>query len=451
MKKTDDQIDFNFSRPLDIQRNLDVDFLDIVLSNFNLEKKNPIFDKHLKLLIIELFYCWIESSNQMLAVSMSKRGYLSNSRYNPNKISSYLIKVINFLKVENFIKFYPGFFDFVRKKSRLSRIHAAEKLIELFKKVKLPQKIKINHPKREFLFKTDGKKKIEYSDDFETQDVKEIIKNYNELISKTMIDAPMLEDSFVERYDGKKIIISRSGSQANYIFQGSPNKKFKIEGCWWNRVDIDFLGIYSKYLLINNEPTVFFNLGEKFNDFLKKNIEVENFFKKKDLENFGNSQICYLIVKAINSKSFESFYRSVLTEKKKFFKDENLTTSQIKKNLEIFIKNNHPTSNYFFKNYRLNWEEFLNDTFYKLLKQCVPANIPVFLIKDKIFSQLSFVEIVKSTLEQILKSSLEQKRNSISYVECASYNFKSKGFFSRVFRSNKSISKRYTERLKTYE
>ena len=43
MKKTDDQIDFNFSRPLDIQRNLDVDFLDIVLSNFNLEKKNPIF------------------------------------------------------------------------------------------------------------------------------------------------------------------------------------------------------------------------------------------------------------------------------------------------------------------------------------------------------------------------------------------------------------------------
>ena len=69
MKKTDDQIDFNFSRPLDIQRNLDVDFLDIVLSNFNLEKKNPIFDKHLKLLIIELFYCWIESSSSTLPIA----------------------------------------------------------------------------------------------------------------------------------------------------------------------------------------------------------------------------------------------------------------------------------------------------------------------------------------------------------------------------------------------
>ena len=101
MKKTDDQIDFNFSRPLDIQKNLEIDFLDLILNEINFEKKNLLFNKHLKLLILELFYCWSESTNQMLSVSMSKRGYLSNSRYNPNKISSYLIKVINFLKKEN--------------------------------------------------------------------------------------------------------------------------------------------------------------------------------------------------------------------------------------------------------------------------------------------------------------------------------------------------------------
>ena len=69
-----------------------------------------------------IYYCWVESDQQMLSVSMSKRGYLSNSRYNPNKISSYTIKVINFLKKENYIHFYPGFFDSIRKKSRLSRI-----------------------------------------------------------------------------------------------------------------------------------------------------------------------------------------------------------------------------------------------------------------------------------------------------------------------------------------
>ena len=49
MKKTDDQIDFNFSRPIDVQINLEVEFINFVLKEINYEKeKNLIFDKHLK-------------------------------------------------------------------------------------------------------------------------------------------------------------------------------------------------------------------------------------------------------------------------------------------------------------------------------------------------------------------------------------------------------------------
>ena len=452
MKKTDDQIDFNFSRPIDVQINLEVEFINFVLKEINYEKeKNLIFDKHLKFLILELFYCWLESNNQMLSVSMSKRGYLSNSRYNPNKISSYTIRVINFLKKENYIQFYPGFFDSIRKKSRLSRIKATNKLVNLFKNIKLPTKIKINHPSREYVIKTDGRKKIEYSDDFETQEVKEIIFNYNELISKTIIDIPLLEEQFINRHDNKKIIISKTASNANYMFQGTPFKKFKIEGCWWNRIDVEFLAIYAKFFIVNDSPTVFFDLSEKFNIFLKKKIGIENIFKKKDLEIFGRSQICYLIVKAVNSKNFESFFRSVLTEKKKYFKNEGLPTKEIKKRLQVFIENNQFISNYFFRSYRLNWDEYLMEVFYNLLKKCVPANIPVFLIKDKIYSSKTFSEIVKSNLDQILKLTLSEKKNEIGFTDCASYNFKSKGFFSRMFKSNNSSSRRYIERVKTYK
>ena len=382
---------------------------------------------------------------------MSKRGYLSISRYNPNKISSYTIKIVNFLKKKELIEFYPGFFDTIKNISRLSRIRATEKLIKLFSKVKLPNKLKINHPNREYLIKTNGHKKIEYSDDFETQDIKEVISNYNDLISKTIIDIPLLEENYIKRFDNKKIIISKTGSQANFIFQESPQKNFKIQGCWWNRIEIDFLRIYSKYIIVNNGPTVFFDLSEKFNNFLKKKIGIENFFKKKDLEVFGTSEICYLIVKGVNSKSFESYFRSVLIEKKKFFKDGSFNSHLIKKKLEIFIKNNHPISTYFFKNYRLNWEDFLNQIFLKLLKKCVPANIPVFLIKDKIYSSLSFSEIVKSNLEQVFKSLLDEEKVDIGFNACVSYNFKSRGFFSRMFKSNNSISKRYIERVKTFK
>ena len=110
MKKTHDQIDFNFSRPIDIQRNLEVDFINLVLNEISYEKEQNLnFDKHLKLLLLELYYCWVESDQQMLSVSMSKRGYLSNSRYNPNKISSYTIKVINFLKKRELHTFLSWF------------------------------------------------------------------------------------------------------------------------------------------------------------------------------------------------------------------------------------------------------------------------------------------------------------------------------------------------------
>ena len=81
----------------------------------------------------------------------------------------------------------------------------------------------------------------------------------------------------------------------------------------------------------------------------------------------------------------------------------------------------------------------------------MPSNIPVYLIKDKIYSPQSFSQIVKSNLDQILNHTLGEKKSEISFTDCASYNFKSKGFFSRMFKSNKSISRRYVERVKTYK
>ena len=45
-------------------------------------------------------------------------------------------------------------------------------------------------------------------------------------------------------------------------------------------------------------------------------------------------------------------------------------------------------------------------------------NIPVFLIKDKIYSSLSFSEIVKSNLEQVFKSLLDEEKVDIGFSLC---------------------------------
>ena len=41
-------------------------------------RKNSIFLKHFNFIITDLFFCWVESRNQFIAVSMSKRDTIRN-------------------------------------------------------------------------------------------------------------------------------------------------------------------------------------------------------------------------------------------------------------------------------------------------------------------------------------------------------------------------------------
>ena len=171
MKNIPDQLDFDFSRPIDIQRNINLDLINSCISNFFDKSHDKIFLKHLRILILELYICWKESGNQFLSVSMSKRGYKSKSRYNPNGISSYLIKIINFLKVNNLIEFYPGFYDPKTKKSRLTRIRPSKLLGNYFKKIEIHGDENINHSKKEFLLIYKNGILYEYDDSYETQEI----------------------------------------------------------------------------------------------------------------------------------------------------------------------------------------------------------------------------------------------------------------------------------------
>ena len=110
---------------------------------------------------------------------MSKRGYNSNSRYNPNKISSNCIKIIKYLKENELSEFFPGFFDSRKKKSRLSRIRAKRKLIDEFRKVKLNDSYFIHHEKREFIYLYKNNTLNEYNDNFKTHELREILELYN--------------------------------------------------------------------------------------------------------------------------------------------------------------------------------------------------------------------------------------------------------------------------------
>ena len=199
MKNNDDQIDFNFSRSLDFQKNLDISFCDEILENLNLKfNNNLLLAKHIKFMILELFYVWLESPNQFLSVSMSKRGYHSSSRYNPNSLSSYAIRVINSLKEQKLIDFFPGFFDLKNNVRRQTRIRASDVLKKEFEKINLNKNWLINHRNREYLFAMDLKNsQIEYRDTFKSHEIREVLINYNNQLAKTLFDIPELDQNLI--------------------------------------------------------------------------------------------------------------------------------------------------------------------------------------------------------------------------------------------------------------
>ena len=267
MKSKTDQLDFDFSRPIDFQRNISSEIIDDCVSELFKENKNSLFKKHLKILILELYYCWIESDKQFLTVSMSKRGYNSKSRYNPNNISSYLIKVINLLVKNKLINFHAGFYDTRTKKSRLTRIKSSKILINQFEKIKLLSTQGVNHRKKEYLLIYNKGKLYEYKDSYDTQEIRVVLENYNKIISKTLFDIPSFEGKILVRGDNKKITISPFSS----IFYKKEVEKLDeglIGGCWWNMIDLHlFLNIKNK-LTINNKKTSYLDLTNYFANYL---------------------------------------------------------------------------------------------------------------------------------------------------------------------------------------
>ena len=82
--------------------------------------------------------------------------------------------------------------------------------------------------------------KVEYKDNFKTHEIREILAEYNNLLSTSIIDVPTYEKKFFIRSDKRKIAISETSSQANILFKKDSDNVEKFDGCWWNKIRYKF-------------------------------------------------------------------------------------------------------------------------------------------------------------------------------------------------------------------
>ena len=449
MKSKTDQLDFDFSRPIDFQRNISSEIIDDCISNLFKEDRNSLFKKHLKILLLELYYCWIESDMQFLTVSMSKRGYNSKSRYNPNNISSYLIKVVKLLVKNNLINFHAGFYDPRSKKSRLTRIKSSKMLINQFEKVKLSSTQSINHRKKEYLLIYNKGKLYEYKDSYDTQEIRVILENYNKIIAKTLFDIPDLESNILLRGDKKKIIISPFSS----VFYKKEIEKLDeglIGGCWWNKIDLHlFLNIKNK-LTINNQKTSFVDLIKYFPNYLSmisnSNVSIQQRSFSRVL---GYDQLCYLIMKGFRSQTSTSFFNSVYRERKKFSL-QSFTRNEINEEINNHITNNLKLQNFLYKGRDIGWNFVVSKIFFKLVSEITNIKIPVFLVRDKIYFPTDRESIIFEKLEKIIFYELNLNNFKLNAEKAADFKFEKKNFFGKLVKSDIDFSKRYLDNKKLF-
>ena len=447
------QTNFDFSRAFDLQKNLKIGFaqniFDALVDNTAL-KKNKLFQKHFNFIITELFFCWLESEEQYLSVSMSKRGYNSNSRYNPNKISSYCIKVINYLRDNKLLDFFPGFLDLRKKKSRLSRIKAKDKLIHEFKKVDLNKSYYIHHENREFIYLYKNNILSEYNDNFKTHEFREILNSYNKIIQKNLFDIPYFNGENIKKYNGKLINLFISNSVLNCYFLEKLSMDPVLGGCWWDKLDESLVLKYKKEFLINNQDSMYFDLLDILPNFLSFHNDCMINIKRSSVDDLSYSEKCYILLKYIKSKNREKFLHVFLREKKRFGFG-NYKNSELKKIITTFTNNNKRVFNLYNHAVYNKWLEFCSKVFLELLKLSLSTDNPIYLVKDKIYFYVKHEKSVKTNLVRILEKSLQTFDFNIKSSYCLNDHKISSNLFGRLFYDRRSVSKRYLKNLKYFE
>jgi hypothetical protein len=217
-------------------------------------KRTDIERKHFKVVVLDLYVAWILDPDLKIAVNMQPAAYKAKSRYNALHISRKTIEVINLLTDAGLIDMRLGFYD--RRnggRSRLTRIWPTVDLIALFRNSQLDA-TKVSRVEEEVIILKDKEgKKVEYEDTDETRQMRQVIRDYNDLLSRHFIDIRRLDRPLIELTDGATLMIGPTRQQVHRVFNRSNfNLGGRFFGAWWHQCPKE----WRREIFINDAPTI---------------------------------------------------------------------------------------------------------------------------------------------------------------------------------------------------
>ena len=191
-------------------------FNDSMSTTCSMLQTDKQFRQQLTVLLLDLFVCSQDGTEQWISVSMSNRGYQGFSgsntkgkrkllgkrnRYNPSSIDRKIIRLIHVLRATYLIEFKSGFLDRSSKKAFRSRIRPSRRLIDIFKSSELCVYSIKTHPDTELLELRDKNGDLQNyqkaSEPVWAENSRELLRKYNHLLQKSIIDVPEIEKSII--------------------------------------------------------------------------------------------------------------------------------------------------------------------------------------------------------------------------------------------------------------
>ena len=362
------------------------------------KRKNPSKNKsQLKTLIVNLYKNFLDDKTRYVSINLGKSYYENlESRYNKLFISSIMIDIVHALDELGFIRLNLGYYSL--KKSRISRIIGTDKLFKLFTQHQFSAEMIQTSREKELIVMrdiVDGKKvDISYEDTPSTNQWRDDLKKYNDLLAKTYIDIPQFSEKGIalpskgNKNQTFKISLNQSDKIVQRIFNNNSwEDGGRFYGGWWQRIPSGYRGGIHFSTMPTSEL-----------DFSGLHINLIYLLCKKgfpksdpyDIHGIGieglNRQIVKIILlHIINAKSRESAVKSITmrinfdTTLYEYVSQNNLDYLSF---IDEILITHKPIKKYFFSGQGIKLQNFDAMMAEKVINHFTNLNIPVLCIHD---------------------------------------------------------------------
>jgi hypothetical protein len=447
----------------------------------NRPKKHPKYQ--LKVLLLDLYVAWKTDPDLLISLSFTKSSYKGSTRYNKLHISYLIVELSNHALDVGLIERHKG----SEASGRVSRIWPTPKLLDYFngidfelyqleysseQEVVCLSKAKDSDTQDlQLVDNEDGKKKIpfkysEYDDLDAPSEIsmwREVLHDYNRLLSNTFVDIGSLELPSVQTtYWDKKAKKERTRT----VFIGQHNKYVKrifyrndwglggrLHGGWWQQVK----STYRKDILINDEIT-------QEQDF--KGLHVTLLYGLKGLQppkdpyvtdlksSFSSEEnralTKALVLNAINAKDMKSAFQAFRSEQKTGSAFKKIKNEELRVVIDAFVEANPEIEGDLFSDKGVELMAIDGRVTYDIIEHFTKKGIPVLSVHDsyitteehssELYQRMRFAIMSEMAPYNPNQDHLDKLSSSLNLIDYANVRLGLLDFDAKIERELNSIA-----------